>query len=103
MCAGAYISPLCTPSSFLPFVLRHVGGDDLDRERLSDLAIQVIGDFLEDSLSMLFAPSTIAVSAVLVSLSYLHLSADSLLAALPQFLLTSANEPFFQAEQDKHR
>lgn len=103
MQAGARMSPLCTPSSFVPFILRHcreVGDVGL----LSELAIGIIGDFLEDPLSMVFAPSTVAVSAVIVSLSVMHLSADALLATLPQFLLlASPGQPFFQPDQGKHR
>eukprot|EP01039_Chlorochromonas_danica_P003230 gene3230-3538_t len=91
-------SPQCTPSAFLPFILDQCKSIE-NRDALQELAISVIGEFLEDSLSLLFAPSTIAISAVIVSLSLLHKPVDTLLANLPQFMLTSANQPFFQDEK----
>lgn len=128
-----YISPLCTPCAFLPYILKLSSFGH--NENLANLAIEIVGDFLEckqcppcpfaysstpsDSrislsislltpphtlaahYSMLFAPSTIAISAVLVSLSYLHLSADTLLSSLPKFMLNTDGYGFFLPEEGK--
>jgi hypothetical protein len=48
-----------------------------------------------DAASLLFAPSTIAISATVVSLSLLKVNCDKLVNNLPEFLLPNSSFPFF--------
>ena len=48
-----------------------------------------------DGASLLFAPSTIAISAVVVSLSLKKMDCSKLVDSLPEFLLPDRAYPFF--------
>jgi hypothetical protein len=58
--------------------------------------------FSLDAASLLFAPSTIAISAVVVSLSLMKMDCSRLLDSLPEFLLPSRAYPFFKEEDGKN-
>jgi hypothetical protein len=57
--------------------------------------------FLLDGASLLFAPSTIAISAVIMSLSLLRMDCSKLVDSLPEFLLPNRAFPFFLEEDGK--
>ena len=54
-----------------------------------------------DGASLLFAPSTIAISSAIVSLSMLRMDCSKLLDSLPDFLLPNRSYPFFLESDGK--
>lgn len=55
------------------------------KESLLTMAMEIILEFREDRISLLFAPSTIAISSLIVSLSCLQLHCQSMLEQLPDY------------------
>jgi hypothetical protein len=65
------------------------------------IASQLIGEFWEDSRSLLFAPSTIAISAMIVAMSLCKIDSQSFSERLPDFFFpTSCNN---ERERERER
>lgn len=83
---------MASPAFFLQHLMRFVDPSLVDLSRLLKISSQLVGEFWEDPRSMLFAPSTIAISAVIVALSLLKADSQAFTDRLPDF--------FFPREQD---
>jgi hypothetical protein len=57
---------------------------------------ELLGDFLEESDALLFAPSTIAVAALLVTYSVLEMDFAPCLDAIPDYILPHNSLSVFQ-------
>lgn len=89
------ISPLCTPSSFARHIL-HLHPVGYDTDSLLRSVDTLISEFWEEPDSILFAPSTIAISALLISFSMLQIYCTTWLDSIPDFCLPNAINPVFQ-------
>jgi hypothetical protein len=93
---GGKISPQATPSFFVESLIP-LCEDLIDIDKLRKRANDLVGEFLEDSMSMLFAPSTVAIASIIVSLSDLRVCGSSFINRVPDFFLfASDNLPFFR-------
>lgn len=95
------ISPLTTPSYYLYYAISLCSDLVRDEEQLIKLATVVIGDFWEDPASLLYAPSTVAVSALIVCLSMLGISCQPFLEKLPEFFFPNGEYKIFTEEEGK--
>lgn len=105
MKTGSRMSTLATPAYFVDYVVsllcsEEVGGQ-VNKEQILQMVNTIIGEFWEDGASLLFAPSTIAISAVIMSLSLLRMDCSKLVDSLPEFLLPNRAFPFFLEEDGK--
>ncbi len=80
----------------------HYLDQDIDKARLIRIASNIIGEFWEDSRSLLFASSTIAMSAVVVALSLLKVHSPGFLTKVPDFFFPSHTSPFFQGSKQSY-
>jgi len=94
------ISPLATPSYFLYYAITLCSDLIRDEEQLITMATIVIGEFWETPASLLYAPSTIAISAIIVCLSMLEINCDSFLQKVPEFFFPNGEYNIFTAEKD---
>jgi len=86
---GFDICPPNTPTSFVQRFL-HIWTDNLPLiEKIADTAEILLAEFWEDCLeSVVFAPSTIAIAAILISFSILQMDCKSWLDCLPDSCLS---------------
>lgn len=101
---GSRISPLATPAFFLqfatPLCLESCRNEEELRE-VAAIANVLIGEFWEDPSCLLFAPSTIAITAMIVSLSLHHITCQKFLNKLPDFFFPDRdNFPCFQKGEE---
>ena len=73
---------LCTPSSFLHHLVR-LYGDAVLHGDLEVQAVALVGEFFLDTESTMFAPSTVAVAALIATFSLLHIDCAPWLAVVP--------------------
>ena len=101
MKAGSRISPLCSPSYYLQYVIG-LCDESIDQERLLKIANALIGEFWEESTSLLYAPSTIAISAIIVALSVMNVNCESFLDKIPDYFFPGYSNDFFvESEVDQ--
>lgn len=94
MKAGSRISPLCSPSSYLHFAVELCQGI-AEEDKLMKIANVLIGEFWEEASSLLFAPSTIAISAVIVALSVMNINCEAFLDKVPDYFFPGYSKEFF--------
>jgi len=84
-----------------------VCGTQEEVDEVAMVAGVLVSEFWEDPSCLLFAPSTIATTAMIVSLSLHRLTCDQFLDCLPDFLFPDRDYAFFrtdkQAYLDFHR
>lgn len=98
---GGKLSPHATPSCFLENLVP-LCEDLVCPTILMNRANALVGEFFEDPNSLLFAPSTVAIAAIIVSLSALNVCGTAFINRLPDFFLfASDNLPFFQPAEFK--
>lgn len=98
---GARASPLAMPSFFLPHFVRRCAAF-ADCDRLLKHSTTLVSEFLENARSLLFAPSTIAIAAVVVALSLQKVECDAFLNALPNYFFAAEQSyGFFRASAQK--
>lgn len=114
------MSAQCTPAYFLQKFLplcNDLADSNMMRKRTSVLVGEFLGgesafcnlfislitfSVVVDATSMLFAPSTIAISSILVCLSECRINGKSFLDRLPDFfLMPNAQLPFFRVADGK--
>lgn len=97
------IVPQATPASFVVKLLQ-LTGTFLEHEKQEVIANNLIASFLEEPESLLFAPSTIAISALLFSFFHFQKDCTTWLSNLPDIILPSPNNSSFtnipKAERD---
>lgn len=120
---GSKLSPLTTPLYFLHYAVSLCADLVPDTEELVAMATSLIGEFWEgkqrctqyfcdeisyffvsltiDPASLLFAPSTIAISAIIASLSLLKIECQSFLQKLPEFFFPNEEFLLFTKEEGK--
>jgi hypothetical protein len=94
MKTASRMSTLTSPA----FFAQHVASlcpATVNQVQLLQMIQKIISEFWEDANSLLFAPSTIAISAAVVSLSLLKVNCDKFVNSLPEFLLPNSAFPFF--------
>jgi hypothetical protein len=94
MKTASRMSTLTSPVFFAQHVVS-LCPDTVNQVQLLQMVQKIIGEFWEDGNSLLFAPSTIAISATVVSLSLLKVHCDKFVDSLPEFLLPNSSFPFF--------
>jgi hypothetical protein len=93
---GGKISPQANPSFFLE-TLTPLCEDLVDTDKLRSRANALVEEFLPDPMFMLFAPSTVAIASIIVSLSDLRVCGSSFINRVPDFLLFASDDlPFFR-------
>jgi hypothetical protein len=98
------ISPQATPSAFVQKFLE-IHGARSESSMQEQIANSLITDFLEEPESLLFAPSTIAISALIYSFLHLKVDCSAWLDNLPDYVLPTPNNTSFRdypkAEKDQ--
>lgn len=95
---GYQITPLSTHSSFVRLLLglcpEHAG----QHLTLVEQADRYIGAFVEEPNSVIFAPSTVAISALWLSFSALHLDCREWLARIPNICMPRADNELHRGD-----
>jgi hypothetical protein len=98
------ISPQATPSAFVQKFLQ-LSNTRSEKCLQEDIANSLITDFLEEPESLLFSPSTIAISSLIYSFLHLKVDCSVWLDSLPDSVLPTPNNQSFrdypQSEKDQ--
>ena len=87
--------PQCTPTVFVEFINSLGPIDYVNKKTLLFSVNALISEFYEKAESMLYAPSTIAISALLISFSMIHVNCVKWLDSIPDFCLPNNNSSIF--------
>lgn len=90
------IFPLASPASFIRDLI-FVWSDNAVHEQLIDTANILVGDFFEAQEAPHFAPSTIALAALLLSFSKLGMDCTNWLEHVPNVCLPSPDHPIMDS------
>jgi len=93
---GGKFSPMTTPSTFAHYLVDIVPEIPRStRDSLLHHAFVLIAEFWEESEYVLYAPSTIAISALMISFSQLKVPCNDWLHAIPMYFFANDENPFF--------
>lgn len=87
--------PSTTPATFIRLIVWSCSGYS-QREIAINLADRLVGDILGDPSAPLYAPSTIALAALLVACSRLGIDCKDWLTHVPSVCFPSVNHPIFK-------
>lgn len=98
------IVPQATPSSFIHELLKICPCDVIkDLSLLMKTADQLVEKFMQEPEYLLYAPSTIAISALLLSFLHLEINCNEWLKYVPDYCLPTASNPFFSSLPSQHK
>lgn len=92
------VLPCISPSVFIKYFLL-IWNDISDHQTICDVANDLVTDFIEVPESIQFAPSTIALTALLISFSRLNIDCRPWLEHIPNVCLPSASHPIFNTPE----
>jgi len=91
------IFPNCTPASFVRLIVEHCPLST-NADAIINTADQLLRGYLEEPEFLLFAPSTIALTALVVSFSLHHVDCTAWLDSIPDFCLPKDTNPLFLSQ-----
>eukprot|EP01041_Mallomonas_annulata_P007183 gene7183-14638_t len=94
---GFALYPLASPAAFIRYLLS-VWTDGCECQYLNDTACNLVGDFFEAPEAPHFAPSAIALSALLLSFSKLGMDCTEWLEHVPNICLPSPLHPIYNTQ-----
>lgn len=97
------IYPTCTPSSFVESIVNMNQSSFTNIDLLLSTCDTMIGEFCEEPDYLLFAPSAIAISALLISFSVLHMPCTSWLKTIPDICLPNNTSSIYPNNSKESR